>query len=182
MTEWRRIDGFDDYEVSVDGRVRSWRKRGPGKERRATPLELKLRNVDGYRLVTVRSDTESRQVLVQALVLEAWVGPRPNGMQVAHRNGDRSDNRLSNLRWATKAENEADKKDHGTVPLGENHHGSKLTNSIVREIRTGADAGASFRSLARKYGVCHKTVSLIHARKAWAHVPEDPMIAAEVSV
>lgn len=171
MIEWRQVPVFPDYDVSTTGHVRSWRKSGPGTARREEPLELKLRHaIGGYRIATVISDSGPRQALVHHLVLEAWVGPRPQGKEAAHEDGDPSNNRLSNLRWATKAENEADKTRHGTVPRGERHRGAKLISAAVLGIRAEAAAGVSFRSLGRKYGVAHKTISLIHARRAWAHL------------
>lgn len=51
---------------------------------------------------------------VHQLVLEAFVGPRPEGMVTRHLNGDPSDNRLTNLAWGTHAENNADTVQHGT--------------------------------------------------------------------
>jgi hypothetical protein len=48
---------------------------------------------------------KGKDFYVHILVLEAFVSPRPPGMETCHRNGDRKDNRLSNLRWCTHKEN-----------------------------------------------------------------------------
>ena len=55
---------------------------------------------------------------VHQLVLEAFVGPRPARHQAAHGDGNPLNNTLANLRWATPKENEADKRLHGTLPVG----------------------------------------------------------------
>jgi hypothetical protein len=52
--------------------------------------------------------------MVHQLVLEAFVGPRPRGMESCHNNGNQTDNRLVNLRWDTKSENNLDRVRHGT--------------------------------------------------------------------
>jgi hypothetical protein len=49
----------------------------------------------------------------------AFVGPRPEDREIAHWNGDRADNRLVNLRYATKSENALDRVRHGCV--GDKH-------------------------------------------------------------
>lgn len=49
---------------------------------------------------------------VHHLVLETFVGPRPEGMEARHLNGDYSDNRLQNLAWGTKAQNMQDRIKH----------------------------------------------------------------------
>ena len=60
--------------------------------------------------------------LVHRLVLEAFVGPRPEGMVARHLNGDPGDNRLENLAWGTQSENNYDKVRHGT------HHNANKTH------------------------------------------------------
>lgn len=111
--EWRAIPGQEGrYEVSDQGRVRSLDR--PGTNRRGpTMLQGRLLNgsVDrqGYRTATV-----GRPRKVHQLVLEAFVGPRPDGLVVRHLNGNKDDNRLENLRYGTVAENNQDLVDHGT--------------------------------------------------------------------
>jgi hypothetical protein len=58
---------------------------------------------------------------VHHLVLEAFVGPRPAGHEAAHGDGDKTNNALANLRWATPKENAADRYRHGTVLFGTRH-------------------------------------------------------------
>lgn len=66
----------------------------------------------GYRRVKIGTKTHK----VHRLVLQAFVGPCPDGQQVRHLDGDKENNNLRNLRYGTGAENTADKVRHGTMP------------------------------------------------------------------
>jgi hypothetical protein len=75
-------------------------------------------NGRGYRVVNLKLTTGYRCHVVGELVLRAFVGPRPaTHYHAAHNNGRPHDNRLTNLRWATPKENDADKDLHGTRRL-----------------------------------------------------------------
>lgn len=110
---WLPIEGFEGrYEVSDLGRVRSLLTyRGhPGprimvaRPKRNGYLAIQLRRADGV----------ERGLFVHRLVMNAFVGPRPEGQETRHLNGDRTDARLSNLAYGTHVENMQDKKRHGT--------------------------------------------------------------------
>lgn len=108
--QWRRIDGFPDYEVSDRGRVRSHR-RGAARVLAARPKSAAptRRTNLPYLTVALYGDAGRRDRDVAPLVLEAFVGARPEGMEVRHLNSNPQDNRLSNLAWGTKQENTDDK-------------------------------------------------------------------------
>lgn len=112
--EWRVIPGFDMYEVSDQGRVRSWKRGGRGGHLwRAQPKLLKPGvGTHGYRLVVLRKDGKDHTRTVHKLVLLAFVGPAPDGLECRHLNGNEHDNRLANLRWGTRQENVADRMLH----------------------------------------------------------------------
>src|SRR3546814_16009402 len=90
--------------------------------------------------------------------MEAFVGPRPDGMEVAHNDGDPLNNRLENLRYATPAENTDDKLKHGTLLRGNAVGTAKLTVGDVRFIRQmrgkirGSELARRFRSEERRVG------------------------------
>src|SRR4051812_23303084 len=104
MTEWRTIPGYEgSYEASDDGQIRSVERyvrvgRGEGFLRHHSARVRSL-NTDkaGYKRVTLKTGGVSRNHLVHHLVLEAFVGPKPDCMECRHLNGNPADNRLENL-------------------------------------------------------------------------------------
>jgi hypothetical protein len=122
--EWRAVVGYEGYyEVSDHGRVRSidrvvgqpgnTPKRLRGKILKPTPSSGKHLHlcVCLYRNSPERKGETMR---VHSLVAAAFIGPRPDGLQVCHNNGDGHDNRASNLRYDTPLANTHDRKLHGT--------------------------------------------------------------------
>lgn len=163
------IPGFPDYYVGDDGRLWS--------DARGRRRELKQANHSaGYRVVGLRRASERKRggkvtvLFVHRLVLEAFVGPCPEGMECRHLDGTRTNNRLSNLAWGTSAENEADKVRHGTKVRGEAHSAAKLTESQVIQMRADVAAGMSCKGAAAKYGIFIENVRKIVRRKGWSHV------------
>jgi hypothetical protein len=107
---------------------------------------------------------------VHRLVLQAFVGPNPEGTVCCHNDGDPSNNRLNNLRWDTYRANEQDKLRHGTWLVGSQIN-AKLTEEEVLEIRRLKSGGATFAALAITYGVSRQNVAAIVHRRAWHHLP-----------
>jgi HNH endonuclease/NUMOD4 motif-containing protein len=118
---WRPIAGHAGYEVSDLGRVRSL-DRVVTKMQRGRPVQHRLRarvlrqgrTRGGYLTVSLARHS----VHVHCLVLRAFVGPRPAGHQAAHRDGNKLNNSVGNLRWATPRDNNKDKIAHGTRLVG----------------------------------------------------------------
>lgn len=111
---WRVIPGFSMYEVSDQGQLRSWRNGKYG--RAAAPRLMKLPlDYHGYPATNLRGDDGLRHTFrIHRLVLLAFRGPRPPGMDSRHANGDPTDNRLSNLNYSTRSRNMRDRVRHGT--------------------------------------------------------------------
>lgn len=118
----------------------------------------------------VNGKRNSRCWLVSRLVLMAFVGPCPAGKEACHKNGNPSDNRLSNLYWGTRTDNMADAKRHGTDNEGERNGMSKLTEDDVRRIRSEVAAGRTQTEVAREYGVHQSLISNIVRHRRWSHV------------
>ncbi len=99
---WKPILGFIDYQVSNLGRVKSFKGKNP--------KILKPQNrVKGYKFVCLINETDKKFIDIHRLVLMSFVGMPPEGKECDHINRVRYDNRLDNLRWVTKVENEANK-------------------------------------------------------------------------
>ena len=103
---WKSIPGFDGlYEVSDQGRIKSFRRYPAGKILRPGRMPA------GHLSVALgRGNSQC----VHKLVLLAFVGPAPKKHECRHLNGNPSDNRLKNLRWGTRRENIKDAVKHGT--------------------------------------------------------------------
>lgn len=176
--EWRAIPGHDGYEVSSLGRVRSYRARGGNRGGRlvgAPHIKKAHRHRGtGYLSVVLQADSnKSQRYPVHLLVAAAFLGPRPDGMQVAHGDGDKMNAALVNLRYATALENAQDKHLHGTTCRGETNGNRKLTDVQVREIRARYQTGELQVHLAKAYGICQSQVSNIVRAANWVHVDRE---------
>ena len=109
---WLPVPGSNGmYEVSDLGRVRSWKLwRGTTRPRLLTVRRSKA----GYAVVGLRLRERTSPEYVHRLVMETFIGPRPAGMEVCHRDGDRMDAYLTNLRYDTHSANTLDSVAHGT--------------------------------------------------------------------
>lgn len=138
---WLPVVGNPGYEVSDLGRVRSWKKYGG-----PAPRILRLNAYDGYPVATM-SRSQRR---VHRLVLDAFVGTRPDGMVSRHIDGDRSNNALSNLTYGTPSENMRDRRAHGTdrnVNRTECINGHPFTpdNTLIRRRSQAGNGGPTYR-------------------------------------
>jgi hypothetical protein len=129
---------------------------------------LKAGGQSKYWRVTLFMFGTRTQRSVHRLVCEAFHGSPPPGHVAAHLNGDSHDNRASNLRWCTHAENAAHKKLHGTSQEGEAHPLAKLTAEDVLSIRADTRSCAE---LAALYGLGHRSsISKVRRGVTWGHV------------
>lgn len=166
--EWRLVfDGF--YRVSSYGRV--FRVAQPNHKGRVFPArELKPTLRDGYPAVSISLRGSSRSWKVCQIVMLAFCGPCPEGLQCAHLNGVRTDSHLDNLDYVTNQVNQKHRLNHPSDPRGEGNPFSRLTNERVKAIRADADSGLSLLKVARKHGVAKSTVFDLKTRRTWKHV------------
>lgn len=172
--EYREIQGFPGYRVGSDGSVWNcwvncrwgrrmtdrWKRMKPGTHQRGY-LYVNLTRI-GERYKTFR---------VHRLVLAAFVGPCPEGMECRHLNGIKTDCRLENLCWGTGEENRQDNHDAGIYQNGEDHTQAKLSEGDVRIIRARYAAGGVLqRELAEQYSVTISNINAIVNRRSWSHI------------
>jgi len=169
--EWRDVKGFKGrYSVSNLGRVRSERRRVRnninGAMRTVQERILSQHPVHGGYLCVWIYDWRRRQraMKVAHLVAEAFLGPRRKGIDVCHNNGIRTDNRACNLRYASRSENMADARAHGTLACGEKHGASKLTEADVRAIRNDT---RKLTEIAAEFGISFQHVSALKKGTKW---------------
>ena len=153
MTEvWRRLDSFPLYLVSSYGRVAS--KNGI---RKVHPKN------SGYLEVILRRDNKSYHRTIHTLVLEAFVGKRPDGCEGSHLDANKLNNNIENLIWESPKENSARRN----MAVGERHGLSKLTTEQVLEVHKLVGLGMSRAKVARKLGVSTSTTARIVQGRTW---------------
>lgn len=150
MDQWMKIDG-EPYEVSSDGCVR-----------RIGGSILKPRpHANGYQRVSLGA---GKDAYIHRLVCRAFHGEAPSSdCHADHINGQRSDNRASNLRWLTRSENLRNRK----CAHGENHHAAKLTDELVKRIRSSTHYRGFDADFAREHGISRETVRDARLGKLW---------------
>lgn len=157
---WKPAVGFEElYEVSNLGRVRSFRKSAEGK------LLRPGRCSNGYVSVSLCG----RSVLVQYLVAEAFIGPRPTGALVLHFDGVRTNNALSNLRYGTSFDNRKDAERHGTAVIGSGYSSAKLNETTAKFARENKGVIPQSK-LAKMLGVSPSAIQAVHDGRTWKHV------------
>lgn len=167
--ELRPIPSTLGYSASRCGKIIS--------HHRLEPFELKQSNHrQGYKKVCVKTENGIKNRLVHRLILEAWVGPCPEGCVTNHRNGVKSDNCLENLEYCTQSENMVHACGYGLSPKppitrGSECRLSKLNEKKVLAIRSSTDRKPGYvRRLADEYGITPSTVSKILLRHTWTHI------------
>lgn len=172
---FRIVLGFPGYAIGDCGGVQSRMKRGYDRNfsDQWRPIVVKSNRLGYFYVHLYDGNCMSHYRLIHRLVLEAFVGECPDGMECRHLDGDRSNNRLSNLCWGTRLENAADRDRHGTTahPTGERHWGVKLTAEMVISIRRRAANGEPRDLIAADYPVTCSTVNQVVNRSIWKHVP-----------
>lgn len=175
MTErWKVISG-GRYEVSDFGTVRLI------KQYRNKPAGFILSGFDKYGYPRVYLGPEIKHVKVHALVAAAFIGERPIGMEVNHRDGNKKNNHWTNLEYVTHQQNMSHAGRIGL--LGGEGYGPtpKLTKKIVEEIRRLHANGVSSKRLGIFYGVHRGHVWRLVRRMNWKNRMEGRVTATKVT-
>lgn len=138
---WKPIPDYPGYEASNLGQIRSL------KNSSVTILKQSIGN--RYFQVGVAG----KPCRVHTLVTLAFLGPRPEGLEVCHNDGDRKNNRINNLRYDTHSANMKDAASSGVM--------GTLSRSQVVEIKHRFANGESYKDLANFYGLHRTTISHI---------------------
>lgn len=161
---WRVVSGFPKYFISSLGRIKN----------SDTQAFLKpMINPKGYPTVCLYNKGRKKFFRIHQLVLAAFKGPKPKGKESAHLDGDKLNNTLHNLCYATNLDNVRHQKLHDKTARGERHWRAKLTETQVREIFSifnPKDPKFTAASLAKKYGVHRDSIHNILNKKTWKHI------------
>ena len=172
---WKPVEFLNGrYEVSNSGKLRNTK----------TKRELKAPiNSHGYKSVVMRpkeTNGKAINVSIHKVVAKAFLGEKPDGYVINHKDGDKTNNTVENLEYVTPGENNrhalntglrkpANMK--GLSPKGESHYNAKLTENEVREIRRiHNETGYGSRRIAKMFGVTCGCISKILANKSWKHI------------
>ena len=150
--DWADLPQYEPtgYQVSNLGRVR----------RNGKILKNQIDRY-GYHRIWLREGNKRKFKTVHSVVAEAFIGPRPDGAEIAHINEDKSNNSVANISYVTPSENRHHSVVNGTVAAGERHGCSKLTEADVKFIRTNIKLRCrryGVRPLARMFGVDPSTI------------------------
>lgn len=171
---WKPIIGLDGhYEISSIGRIRKlYFRNGTACFKLKSPIILKTRKTKaGYITWGHKKNKKGSYIFVHSMMLIAFVGPRPKNMVAAHLNGNKTDNRIENLKWVTQKENQSHRKIHGTFYFGQQMSHSKLKNSDIKKIFKDYNVnGFTQKQIGQKYGISRSAISLILLKKTWKQV------------
>lgn len=164
--EWRAVPAFPGYEVSNLGRIRTsrWSKK--------PHVMAEKTDQEGYRSIALRRCGRLHYLKIHRLVLATFT--EPSMQPVNHRDGDKSNNALTNLEWSTPAENIRHAVRAGLIKSGSASRLAKFTDAQVAIIRAEYAAGAgSMLTLARKYGVAVFTIYQLLRGKRYGVIHAD---------
>lgn len=175
---WRPVFGYEStYEVSSVGQIRSKKRTvsiGKNKREVGGNFVKPILGSRGYYVVNFTAGGKRRQHFLHKLVLESFIGPRPDGMDSCHNNGDRLDCSIKNLRWDTKSGNHKDKRKHGTWQVGEKANNSKLKEAVVLEIRR---RGLTPAQAVKEFGLSSTNAKRVVSGETWWYLNEQQTVA-----
>lgn len=167
----RYIKGYENlYSVTEDGMVYS----------HITNKFLKATKFKGhYKKVVLYKNKIGKGKEVHRIVAETFLERRDPTLQVNHKDGDKGNNKVSNLEWVTARQNSEHALKTGLFnPYGENQGNSKLTERDVLEIIEKVDR-MRVMDIAKEYGVTRSSIGHIKSGKNWSHISKNPSIKRE---
>lgn len=158
MEVWKKVEGFENYEVSNFGNVKSLNYNGTNKEK-----FLKIRFLKtGYCRVNLCKNGKSTDFYIHRLVAISFLLKKDIDNQVNHLDGNKLNNNVSNLEWCNQSENMIHSYKIGLQKIGEKNSKSKLSNTNVLEIKKSK---LPYPELANKFNVSKSLICMIKKGK-----------------
>lgn len=167
---WRTVSGFPMLQASNLGRIRRRDDASIGRHGADRVYRPRFKDERPYFAIRVMVNGRRRNLYVHRLVCLAFKGPAPPKHDAAHHDGNSVNNLPSNLKWATRKENNVDKIRHGTIPKGDQNNRSKLRCVHIPKIREMIKAGATLREIGKQFGVTAVAIHAIKTNRTWTHV------------
>jgi len=170
--QWKTIPNFTRYQASNMGNLRSTNYKNSGKTK-----VLKPALSDGYLKTMLQLDNgKYKSWMIHRFIMLAWKG-EPNGLQVNHKDGVKTNNHIDNLEYCTISQNIQHAYDMGLMKpkRGSLNGNSKLSDNDVREIRKIVSAGGRYygrKKLAKRFGISEAHIKdIISSRRGvWSHL------------
>jgi hypothetical protein len=159
---WKSVPGYDGiYEVSNHGRFAVIKK--DGRHLR------KLNNKTPYLSVSAKAinNNKPKTFYLHQLVANVFIGNRPDNMVIRHLDGNRYNNKVTNLTYGTPEENYADTRKHKTHK-GSNNGRSIFNESSAKAIKYLIEYGIKKQVLADAFGVSLMTIYAINSGRNWS--------------
>lgn len=172
---WKKVEGYENiYEVSNHGNIQSIDHFVVGKKSRTQKgrvLSVSI-STKGYHQVSLSLLGRRFHTGVHRLVAKAFLANPDNKEQVNHKDGNKSNNHVSNLEWATNQENIIHAYKNNLVKLnyGEKHHQCRFTNNQIKELKRKLANGVSGSSISKEYKISQAAVSQIKKGKTYKNI------------
>ena len=127
-----------------------------------------------YPRVSMRFGGKTHKEMVHRIVARVFLEPRPAGLHVNHKDGNKHNNRPENLEWVTQKQNvhHAWRAGLSKPNLGDTHGMAKISETDVYAVRRAYDRGVQLTKIAEVFGLSISHVSAIGKRETWKHLPE----------
>lgn len=170
---WKDIPNYEGvYQVSNLGRIRSLDRyvtRGKSGFFKEGQIQKLQNNGNGYLYKQLKYKGNYKNFYIHRLVLMVFVGERPDGMVICHKDGDITNNKLSNLRYDTPLENNIDQFRQGT-------RNNVLKNEEVLRIRKMYNEGYKPLSISTKLNINIHSVRSVLQGKTYSWLNDDGTI------
>lgn len=164
--EWRDVNGWNRYSVSNMGRIR-WSKIVTTKRSKHNGLFMahilsQQKTIHGYLSVGLKAKGNKRVVkMIHILVADAFIENSMNKRTVNHIDGNKQNNFLKNLEWATHGENHFHAYENGLREHGEKHCAAKVKDLDIPRIFEMRESGMLMREIAEIVGCGRRHVGRI---------------------
>lgn len=168
--EWRSIPEFEGYQVSSLGRVKST-DRFCGDRPGVTKGKIlkPFRNKRGYLEVNLYKNSKSTAKIIHRLAAKAFISNDFNKPQVNHIDGNKLNNKISNLEWMSNSENQLHAYSLGLQPsrAGENNIKAKITNKNVTELKVLYNSGKTIIDISKMMNINVSIIRNIIYGRTW---------------